>query len=71
MRERKPSTGPGLFDELIDRHRGRIAKTAGDSVVAEFASVLHAVHCAIEIQKTIANANEFSRKRDRHRHQCR
>jgi adenylate cyclase len=48
-----------LIDELIDRHRGRIANTAGDSVLAEFASVLNAVHCAIEIQKTIANANEI------------
>jgi adenylate cyclase len=47
-----------LVDELIDRHRGRIANTAGDSVLAEFASVLDAVHCAIEIQKTLANANE-------------
>ena len=47
-----------LVDELIDRHRGRIATTAGDSVLAEFASVLDAVHCAIEIQKTLANANE-------------
>ena len=47
-----------LVDELIGRHRGRIANTAGDSVLAEFASVLDAVHCAIEIQKTLANANE-------------
>jgi hypothetical protein len=47
-----------LVDELIDRHRGRIANTAGDSVLAEFASVLDAVHCAIEMQKTLANANE-------------
>jgi adenylate cyclase len=47
-----------LVDELIDRHWGRIANTAGDSVLAEFASVLDAVHCAIEIQKTLANANE-------------
>jgi class 3 adenylate cyclase len=47
-----------LVDELIDRHRGRIANTAGDSVLAEFASVLDAVHCAMEIQKAITNANE-------------
>src|SRR6516164_5399747 len=33
-----------LVDELIDRHRGRIATTAGDSVLAEFASVIDAVH---------------------------
>ena len=40
-----------LFDELIDRHRGRIANTAGDSALAEFASVVDAVHCAIEDPK--------------------
>jgi len=33
------------------RHRVRIANTAGDSVLAEFASVLDAVHCAMEIQE--------------------
>jgi len=38
--------------------RGRIANTAGGSVLAEFASALDAVHCAIEIQKTLANADE-------------
>ena len=31
-----------LADELIAQHRGRIANTAGDSVLAEFASVLDA-----------------------------
>jgi class 3 adenylate cyclase len=47
-----------VVDDLIDRHRGRIANTAGDSVLAEFVSVVEAVHCAIEIQKTLASANE-------------
>ncbi len=47
-----------LADELISRHKGRIANTAGDSVLAEFASVVDAVHCAIEIQETLAKANE-------------
>ena len=47
-----------VIDELIMRHRGRIANTAGDSVLAEFASVLDAVHCAIEIQDAVAHANE-------------
>ena len=46
-----------LVDELIGRHRGRIANTAGDSVLAEFASVLDAVHCAVEIQEALAGAN--------------
>ena len=47
-----------LVDELIARHRGRIANTAGDSVLAEFASVLDAVHCAVEIQTALQGANE-------------
>jgi adenylate cyclase len=47
-----------VVDELIAQHRGRIANTAGDSVLAEFTSVLDAVHCAIEIQSALQRANE-------------
>ena len=47
-----------LIDELIAGHRGRIANTAGDSVLAEFASVLDAVSCALEIQLAVARAND-------------
>ncbi len=47
-----------VVDELIGQHRGRIANTAGDSVLAEFASVLDAVRCAIEIQAALLRANE-------------
>ena len=47
-----------LVDELIARHRGRIANTAGESVLAEFASVLDAVRCAIEIHVEIQRADE-------------
>jgi adenylate cyclase len=47
-----------VVDELIGRYRGRIANTAGDSVLAEFMSVLDAVHCAIEIQEALQRANE-------------
>lgn len=47
-----------LVDELIGRHRGRIANTAGDSVLAEFASVLDAVRCAIDTQAALQKANE-------------
>jgi adenylate cyclase len=46
-----------IADELIVAFRGRIANTAGDSVLAEFASVVDAVRCAIEIQARIAAAN--------------
>src|SRR5208282_3144998 len=47
-----------VVDELITDHRGRIANTAGDSVLAEFASVLDAVRCAIEIQAALGRADE-------------
>jgi class 3 adenylate cyclase len=47
-----------LVDELIARYRGRIANTAGDSVLAEFASVLDAVRCAVEIQAALEQAND-------------
>lgn len=47
-----------VVDDLIARHRGRIANTAGDSVLAEFASVLDAVRCAVEIQAALLRANE-------------
>ena len=47
-----------ITDELIGEHGGRIFNTAGDSVLAEFASVFSAVECAIDIQREIAKANQ-------------
>jgi adenylate cyclase len=44
-------------DELIVAFRGRIANTAGDSVLAEFASVVDTVRCAVRIQETVADLN--------------
>ncbi|HJY80556.1 MAG TPA: adenylate/guanylate cyclase domain-containing protein, partial [Candidatus Binatia bacterium] len=46
-----------LIDARIAQHRGRIVGTAGDSVLAEFASVVDAVQCAVEIQTTLQSAN--------------
>ena len=45
------------IDNLIVGHRGRIANTAGDSVLAEFASVLDAVSCAVAIQQAMEMAD--------------
>jgi len=42
---------------LIDSHRGRIVGTAGDSMLAEFASVVRAVECAVGMQREIAERN--------------
>jgi TolB-like protein/class 3 adenylate cyclase/Tfp pilus assembly protein PilF len=41
-------------EDQISRHRGRIANTAGDSVLAEFASAVDAVRCAIALQEALA-----------------
>jgi len=46
-----------LIDSLIDQHRGRFVNSAGDSVLAEFVSVVNAVQCAVEIQTTLKSEN--------------
>src|SRR5713226_3719508 len=46
-----------VMDTLIEQHRGRIVGTAGDSVLAEFASVVDAVQCAVVIQTTLKAEN--------------
>ena len=46
-----------ITDAIIAQHSGRICGTAGDSVLAEFASVFAAVQCAVEIQRDLARAN--------------
>ena len=40
---------------LVARHDGRIVNTWGDAVIAEFASVVEAVQCAVEIQQEVSN----------------
>src|SRR5215211_7476374 len=46
-----------ILDKLIGDHRGRIANTAGDSVLAEFGSAVDAVKCAVDAQAALAEAN--------------
>src|SRR5215471_258272 len=51
----------GHFRELVNpktaEHRGRIVKSTGDGFLAEFASVVDAVRCAIEMQRGMAERN--------------
>jgi adenylate cyclase len=46
-----------VIDHLIASHRGRIFNTAGDSLVADFASAVDAVQCAVAVQDAITKAN--------------
>src|SRR6266852_3348223 len=46
-----------LIDSLIEQHHGRFVNSAGDSVLAEFASVVNAVQCAVDIQTTLKAEN--------------
>src|SRR3982750_2406330 len=47
-----------IMDGLIAGHEGRIANTAGDSVLAEFPSAVDAVQCAVAVQDRLRGANE-------------
>jgi class 3 adenylate cyclase/TolB-like protein/Tfp pilus assembly protein PilF len=46
-----------LVDPKIAEHRGRVVKTTGDGLLAEFASVVDAVRCAVDIQGGMAKRN--------------
>src|ERR1700722_5707993 len=46
-----------LVDSGIAEHRGRIVKTTGDGMLVEFASVVDAVACAVDIQRKMVGRN--------------
>jgi adenylate cyclase len=46
-----------VMTDLIQQHHGRVVDAPGDNVLAEFASVVDAVHCAVEIQKELKARN--------------
>jgi adenylate cyclase len=45
------------IDPKIKEHRGRIVNTTGDGLLSEFASVVDAVRCAVEVQREMAARN--------------
>jgi class 3 adenylate cyclase len=47
-----------LIEPKIAEHRGRIVKNTGDGFLAEFASVVDAVRCAVEMQRGMAERND-------------
>src|SRR5438477_3552761 len=46
-----------LFDPKIAQHHGRIVKNTGDGALVEFASVVDAVRCADDVQRSMAEQN--------------
>jgi len=46
-----------LVDPMIAEHHGRLVKTTGDGLLVEFASVVDAVRCAVEVQQAMAERN--------------
>jgi adenylate cyclase len=47
----------GIMSELIHQHRGRVVDSPGDNLLAEFASVVDAVQCAVATQKELQARN--------------
>src|SRR5580704_9403739 len=47
-----------VFESLVSMHRGRIFNTAGDAILAEFASAVEAVRCATDIQSALRTRND-------------
>jgi adenylate cyclase len=54
-----------IFDPIVAKHDGRIFKVMGDGFLVEFASVLSAARCAVEIQRAMEDRN-IGTPEDRH-----
>ena len=46
-----------IISDLVKQHRGRVVDSPGDNLLAEFASVVDAVQCAVAIQKELQARN--------------
>ena len=46
-----------VMRSLVQQHRGRVVSTPGDNVLADFASVVDAVQCGVEIQQVLRAKN--------------
>jgi len=51
------TTSRKIMSELIRQHRGRVVDSPGDNLLAEFASVVDAVQCAVAVQKEFQTRN--------------
>jgi TolB-like protein/class 3 adenylate cyclase len=46
-----------ILEPLLTKYRGRVVRLMGDGTLVEFASAVDAVHCAVDIQKAMKEAN--------------
>jgi adenylate cyclase len=46
-----------VMTSLIQQHHGRVVDSPGDNLLAEFASVVDAVRCAVEVQRELKGKN--------------
>jgi adenylate cyclase len=46
-----------IFEPKIEEHHGRLVKTMGDGLLVEFRSVVHALRCAVEVQRAESERN--------------
>ena len=51
------NTYKDIMSALIKQHRGRVVDSTGDNLLAEFASVVDAVQCAVSVQKEFQARN--------------
>ncbi|MGD8230125.1 MAG: adenylate/guanylate cyclase domain-containing protein, partial [Desulfobacteraceae bacterium] len=47
-----------IMRKLIRQYRGRVVDSTGDNLLAQFASVVDAVQCAVEVQQVLSSKNE-------------
>ena len=47
-----------VFSDKIWEYQGRVVNAPGDSILAEFGSVVDAVSCAVEVQRELAELNQ-------------
>ena len=60
---RQKSHREDLFNPALAKHHGRIVKTTGDGLLAEFPSVVEAVACSVDVQREMAK-READRPKD-------
>ena len=50
-----------ILKKLLNKYNGSVFNTAGDSVLAEFASAVNAVECGVEFQNEIKKRNQSNK----------